>query len=204
MAISAQMALPVVNVYAGSFVGGNIQIVGSGAADIRRVDIDGDLQFDDNNSYLQADNNRIGGNLQAFDNTGGVSITNNSIRGDLGCRGNFPPPTGYGNTVSGSLENQCIGFDRDASATATPIPPSATPLPTATTTPVPPTATRSNGYPSSAHGNISSTNGNPSRNGHIYPSTALGNPFTNSNRVSNSTHPSSRSNLPEFPRRQHR
>jgi hypothetical protein len=130
-----------VNVYMGSYVGGNIQIEGSGAADIQSVDIDGNLGFNENNSYLQADNNRIGGNLQAFDNTGGVSITNNSIRGNLGCRGNSPPPTGYGNTVSGSLENQCIHFDRDASATSTPIPPSATPLPTATTTPVPPTET---------------------------------------------------------------
>jgi hypothetical protein len=128
-----------VNVYGGSFVGGNIQIAVSGAADIQRVDIDGDLQFDDNNSYLQADNNRIGGNLQAFDNTGGVSITNNSIHGNLQCRGNVPPPSGYGNTVSGSLENQCINFDRDASATATPVPLTATPI--ATATPVPPTAT---------------------------------------------------------------
>jgi hypothetical protein len=128
-----------VNVYAGSFVGGNIQIADSGAADIRRVDIDGNLQFDENRSYLQADNNRIGGNLGAFNNTGGVSITNNSIRGNLQCRGNFPPPAGYGNIVSGSLENQCTGFDRDASATATPVPP--TPTPIATATPVPPTAT---------------------------------------------------------------
>jgi hypothetical protein len=128
-----------VNVYAGSFVGGNIQIADSGAADIRRVDIDGNLQFDENRSYLQADNNRIGGNLGAFDNTGGVSITNNSIRGNLQCRGNFPPPAGYGNIVSGSLENQCTGLDRDASATATPVPPTATPI--ATASPVPPTAT---------------------------------------------------------------
>jgi hypothetical protein len=128
-----------VNVYAGSYVGGNIQITGSGAADIQRVVIDGNLGFNENNSYLQVDNNRIGGNMGAFDNTGGVSITNNSIRGNLRCRGNFPPPTGYGNTVSGNLENQCIGFDRDASATATPVPPTASPI--ATATPAQPTAT---------------------------------------------------------------
>jgi hypothetical protein len=130
-----------VNVYAGSFVGGNIEIDDSGAADIQSVDINGNLQFDENDSYLRADGNHIGGNLGAFDNTGGVSIINNSIRGDLQCRGNFPPPTGYGNTVSGNLENQCINFDRDASATATPVPPSATPLPTATSTRLPPSAT---------------------------------------------------------------
>jgi hypothetical protein len=128
-----------VNVYAGSYVGGNIQINDSDAANIQRVDIDGNLGFNENNSYLQADNNRIGGNLGAFDNTGGVSITNNSIRGDLQCRGNVPPPTGYGNTVSGNLENQCINFDRDAFATATPVP--LTPTPIATATPAPPTAT---------------------------------------------------------------
>jgi hypothetical protein len=130
-----------VNVYAGSYVGGNIQIAGSAAADIQRVVIDGNLQFDQNDSYLQADGNLIGGNLGAFDNTGGVSITNNSIRGDLQCRGNVPPPSGYGNTVYGNLENQCVNFDRDASATATPVPLTATPMATATPLPTA-TATR--------------------------------------------------------------
>jgi len=41
-----------VNVSPGSFVGGSIQIFASGAADIRGVDIDGDLQFDGNTSVM--------------------------------------------------------------------------------------------------------------------------------------------------------
>ncbi len=60
-----------VNVSPGSFVGGSIQIKQSGAADIRGVDIDSDLLFDDNTGFLDAVDNTIGGNLQVFQNTGG-------------------------------------------------------------------------------------------------------------------------------------
>jgi hypothetical protein len=92
-----------VNVYAGSSVGGSIQIVQSGAADIQSVEIDSDLYFDDNNLFLNATNNPIGGNLQAFQNIGGTSITGNTIDGHLQCKENFPPPTGGGNIVKGSF-----------------------------------------------------------------------------------------------------
>jgi hypothetical protein len=99
-----------VNVYSGSSVSGNIQITGSGAADIQSVDIDNNLSFNENDNALNADNNTIGGNLQAFKNSGGVSIDGNSIGGNLQCKENAPPPTGSGNNVSGNMEDQCANF----------------------------------------------------------------------------------------------
>lgn len=96
-----------VDVYTGSFVGGSIQIVQSGSANIYGVVIDSDLYFDDNELFLIAADNTIGGNLQAFQNTGGISITGNTIGGNLQCKENFPPPTGGDNIVEGSKEDQC-------------------------------------------------------------------------------------------------
>ncbi len=128
----------VVNVYPGSFVGGSIQIVQSGAADIQGVDINSDLYFDDNDLFLNAANNTIGGNLQAFRNTGGISIISNTIDGNLQCKENVPPPTGGGNIVQGSLEDQCENFDGAPPPTPTPTPtPSPTPGPTPTPSPTP-------------------------------------------------------------------
>jgi hypothetical protein len=100
-----------VNVSSGSFVGGSIQIKQSGAADISGVDINSDLLFDDNIRSLNAAGNIIGGNLQAFQNTGGVSIFNNRVGGNLQCKENVPAPTGGGNVVEGSMEDQCANFD---------------------------------------------------------------------------------------------
>lgn len=111
-----------VNVYPGSFVGGSIQIVHSGAADIQGVHIIGDLYLDDNRMFLNAAYNNIGGNLQAFQNSGGVSIISNTIDGNLQCKQNFPPPTGGGNIVMGNMEDQCAGF-----AGAPPIVPASVP-----------------------------------------------------------------------------
>jgi hypothetical protein len=96
-----------VNVLSNSAVGGSIQIVQSGAAKIDSVKINGDLLFDSNNRSLSANRNTIGGNLQAFQNTGGVSITANRINGNLQCKGNNPAPTGRGNIVQGTKEDQC-------------------------------------------------------------------------------------------------
>ena len=112
-----------VNVYPGSFVGGNIQIKQSGAADIHGVDIHGELYFDDNDLFLNAANNTIGGNLQAFQNTGGVSIISNTIGANLQCKENIPPPTGGGNIVDGNMEDQCKNFGGDPPPVPSPVPP---------------------------------------------------------------------------------
>lgn len=112
-----------VNVYPGSFVGGSIQIVQSGASDIYGVEIDSDLYFDDNDAFVNAANNTLGGNLQAFQNTGGVSINSNTIGGNLQCKENVPPPVGGGNIVDGSMEDQCENFGGEAPPVPPPVPP---------------------------------------------------------------------------------
>jgi len=112
-----------VNVSPGSFVGGSIQIKQSGAADIRGVDIDSDLLFDDNTGFLDAVDNTIGGNLQVFQNTGGVAIIDNRIGGNLQCKENDPLPTGGGNIVEGSMEEQCANFDLVPPPVPAPTPP---------------------------------------------------------------------------------
>jgi hypothetical protein len=94
-------------VRSGSTVGGSVQIVQGGAARILGSSITGDILFDDQAGALAANANRIGGNLQAFQNTGGVAINNNRIDGNLQCKENDPAPTGGGNVVQGSKEDQC-------------------------------------------------------------------------------------------------
>lgn len=90
----------------GSFVGGNIQIKQGGRARINRVDIGGDLQFEENAGALYATRNVIDGNLQAWKNTGGLTISFNVIRENLQCKENNPAPTG-GQNVAGDKEDQC-------------------------------------------------------------------------------------------------
>jgi hypothetical protein len=138
-----------VNVYTGSFVGGNIKIVRSGAADIQSANIGNDLSFNENNQALNAANNIIGGNLQASKNTAGVSINGNNINTNLQCKDNLPPPAGAGNIVGGKMEGQCVDFDvlptpvptdTPPATTITPPPETGTPV-VATNTPSAPTQT---------------------------------------------------------------
>lgn len=91
-------------------VGGSVQIVQGGAARIVGARITGDILFDEQDRDLAANRNRIGGNLQAFQNTGGLSINDNRIDGNLQCKKNDPAPTGGGNVVQGSKEDQCEGL----------------------------------------------------------------------------------------------
>jgi hypothetical protein len=90
-----------------SRVGGSIQIVQGGSANILSVIVNGDILFDENSRALAARSNRVGGNLQAFQNTGGVTITANTIDGNLQCKANNPAPTGGRNIVHGNKEDQC-------------------------------------------------------------------------------------------------
>jgi hypothetical protein len=99
-----------VDVFDNSTVGGSIQIIQSGAADIRDVKIVGDLQLESNKNLLNTERNIIGGNLQAFQNTGGVAVSNNSINGNLQCKENVPVPPGGNNVVDGNMEDQCRNF----------------------------------------------------------------------------------------------
>ena len=91
-------------------VGGSVQIVQGGAARIVGTRIAGDILFDEQDRDLAANRNRIGGSVQAFQNIGGLSINDNRIDGNLQCKENDPAPTGGGNVVQGSKEDQCDGL----------------------------------------------------------------------------------------------
>jgi hypothetical protein len=104
--VQAEDATRVV-VRAGSRVGGSVQIVQGGSARIVRTTVNGDILFDDQGRALAAIRNTVGGNIQAFQNTGGVEISFNRVDGNLQCKENAPRPTGGGNIVDGSKEDQC-------------------------------------------------------------------------------------------------
>jgi len=71
----------------GSSVGGSIQHVQGGSAEIR--------------------NNRVEGDVQMFRNDARIAITGNRIDGNLQCKSNSPAPTGGANRVGGNKEDQC-------------------------------------------------------------------------------------------------
>lgn len=96
-----------VSVAGRSSVGGNVQIKQGGGASIRRVDVDGDIQLDDNVHKLEVQDNRVGGNIQMFQNRGGADISGNVVDGNLQCKQNHPAPRGGGNRVDGKREDQC-------------------------------------------------------------------------------------------------
>jgi hypothetical protein len=96
-----------VNVLESSRVGGSVQVVQGGGANVLDSIIDSDILYDSNNTYLRASRNTIGGNLQAFQNTGGVEIRRNVIDGNLQCKTNNPAPIGGNNVVGGVKEDQC-------------------------------------------------------------------------------------------------
>jgi hypothetical protein len=107
--IQAENARSVI-VRSNSTIGGSIQIIQSRRATVANSQINQDLQFESNTAQLLASNNRIGGNLQAFQNSGGLTIQNNRIDGNLQCKENNPAPTGGGNVVQGSKEDQCAAL----------------------------------------------------------------------------------------------
>jgi hypothetical protein len=96
-----------VNVTDGSRVGGSVQVKQGAGARVLDSFITHDIQYDANNSSLEASRNRVGGSIQVFQNTGGVRIASNRVDGNLQCKENRPAPTGGGNVVQGVKEDQC-------------------------------------------------------------------------------------------------
>jgi hypothetical protein len=96
-----------VAVVAQSRIGGSVQVVQGKAARVVRSRVNGDILYDDNAAFLRIARNVVGGDVQAFQNTGGVEIVRNTIDGNLQCKANRPRPTGGGNVVHGSKEDQC-------------------------------------------------------------------------------------------------
>jgi hypothetical protein len=92
---------------AGSRVGGDVQVVQGKRARVLGSRVGGDILYDDQDGRVVVKRTTVGGNVQAFQNTGGVVIKNNVIDGNLQCKENQPRPTGGGNRVGGSKEDQC-------------------------------------------------------------------------------------------------
>ena len=91
----------------GSTVGGSIQVVQGRSGLIKRVRVNADILFDDQNGMVEVLRNQVGGDVQLFQNTGGVTVRNNVIDGNLQCKENDPRPRGDNNRVHGSKEDQC-------------------------------------------------------------------------------------------------
>ena len=96
-----------VRVLGRSTVGGSIQVVQGGSAIVDLARVTGDILYDSNDGRLAVTRSTVGGNVQVFQNHGGVEIADNSIDGNLQCKENAPRPTGGGNLVEGSEEDQC-------------------------------------------------------------------------------------------------
>jgi len=99
-----------VNVLEGSRIGGSVQVVQGGGANVYDSFVDADIQYTSNNRLLRALRNNVGGNIQVFQNTGGAEIRRNVIDGNLQCKENIPAPTGAFNVVGGNKEDQCTRF----------------------------------------------------------------------------------------------
>ena len=94
-------------------VDGDVQLEEVAGARVSRIvdsAVGGSVQLEFNSAAFVVKDNDIGSDLQANNNTGGIEITGKDIDGNLQCQDNDPAPTGGGNTVGGSAENQCEGL----------------------------------------------------------------------------------------------
>jgi hypothetical protein len=93
-----------------SVLGGNVQAKQGARASVNDTIVGGDIQYEQNRGSLEARRNRVGGNIQVFTNRGSGTtnvIEANRVDGNLQCKENAPAPTGGGNVVRGSKEDQC-------------------------------------------------------------------------------------------------
>jgi hypothetical protein len=75
----------------GSSIGGSVQIV----------------QSRNGSTLSRLHRNSVRQDVQYFENRGAISITRNRIIGNLQCKANNPRPSGGGNVVGGSKQDQC-------------------------------------------------------------------------------------------------
>lgn len=108
-----------------SSVGGSVQVKQGGTATVENSQVTADIQYDQNTGALRAASTEVGGNVQVVANRGGADIRDNTIDGNLQCKENNPAPTGGGNVVQGSAEDQCT--DLTGQPGTTPGQPTPTP-----------------------------------------------------------------------------
>lgn len=92
-----------------STVGGSIQVKQGQAASVAQTTVTGDIQLDANRGAQRVEDNRVDGNIQIVGNrTPSATVVRiNRVGGNLQCKENVPAPTGGGNVVQGSKEDQC-------------------------------------------------------------------------------------------------
>jgi hypothetical protein len=90
-----------------SHIESDVQGFSSGRVSVRNAVVGGNIQLKQNNRFVAVAHNRVGADVQLFTNTGGARVAHNRIDGNLQCKSNQPRPTGIGNVVQGSKEDQC-------------------------------------------------------------------------------------------------
>lgn len=107
--VQAEEASPRNVVVNGARIDGDIQVkYATGMVSVSGVTVNGNIQVVEGRSSININDSRVGGDVQVFKNPAGAkTINRNVIDGNLQCKENTPAPTGAGNVVRGSAEDQC-------------------------------------------------------------------------------------------------
>jgi hypothetical protein len=89
-----------------SSVGGSVQLEDGGEVQVADSRVGGSVQLKANRANAGVARVTVGADVQLFDNRGALA-SRNRIDGNLQCKGNAPAPTGGGNVVGGTKEDQC-------------------------------------------------------------------------------------------------
>lgn len=110
--VQAEEQSPANVIVKGTRVDGDIQVkYATGTVSVANATVDGNIQIVESRSAIALADNKVGGDIQVFKNPAGTkTINRNTIDGNLQCKENNPAPTGSGNVVRGSAEDQCAGL----------------------------------------------------------------------------------------------
>ncbi|ADB33460.1 hypothetical protein Kfla_4429 [Kribbella flavida DSM 17836] len=87
-------------------VNGNVQAEGHAHVYLYASTVGGSVQLKQGRT-ASLRSNQVKGDVQSFTNRGAQDFTANRIDGNLQCKSNVPAPTGSGNVVGGTKEDQC-------------------------------------------------------------------------------------------------
>lgn len=97
-------------------INGNVELFDTVAgltSAIEDTAINGKIILDSNAAPINMRRNDVNSDVQVFQNRARVRIGSNTIDGNLQCKENTPPPVNEGgNVVQGNAEDQCAGFSR--------------------------------------------------------------------------------------------
>jgi cytoskeletal protein CcmA (bactofilin family) len=93
----------------GLYVKGSIQAKKAVSVNISNSLVDGNVEVEEGGAAI-LQGTQIAGGAKFIKNTHRLYIANNTIQGNLQCKENSLMPTGGGNLVLGSKEDQCSGL----------------------------------------------------------------------------------------------